>query len=200
MSEISQIGAQPCAGIVIETKDLILRPWQDRDRAPMAAIQGDPLVRRYFPRVMTARQVDDDIDLARIKARENGFHVQAAEHKETGELAGLIGLAVIPDFIREAIPSRPEVEIGWVLAPRFWGMGLAPQGALAWLDFAWSIDMPEVIATTAAINQQSRRVMQKIGMRYDPGDDYQRPTFEGRHPSIAHVVYRIANPNNGAAS
>lgn len=200
MSEISQIGAQRSVGIVIETTDLILRPWEDRDRAPMAAIQGDHMVRRYFPRVMTPQQVDDDIDLAQIKARENGFHVQAAEHKETGELAGLIGLAVIPDFIREAIPSRPRVEIGWVLASRFWGMGLAPQGALAWLDFAWSIGIPEVVATTAAINHQSRRVMHKIGMWHDPSDNYQRPTFEGPHPSRAHVVYRIANPNDGAGS
>ncbi|UYN99912.1 MAG: GNAT family N-acetyltransferase [Devosia sp.] len=186
------------AGIVLQTADLILRPWEDRDRAPMAAIQGDPLVRRYFPRVMTYQQVSDDIDLALEKARVNGFHTQAAELRHTGELVGLIGLGRIPDFIREAIPSRPQVEIGWVLSPRFWGRGLAPQGAAAWLDYAWSIGLAEVVATTAAVNVASRRVMEKIGMQYDRADDYQRPTFDGPHPARAHVVYRLDNPAMGA--
>lgn len=187
-------------GVVLETTEMILRPWEDKDRAPMAAIQGDSLVRRYFPRVMTAQQVSDDIDQALLKARENGFHSQAAELKATGELVGLIGLGVIPEFIRDAIPSRPQVEIGWVLSPRFWGRSLAAQGAAVWLDFAWSIGLEEVVATTADINLPSRRVMEKIGMRYDPMDDYARPTFDEPHPAQAHVVYRISKPILGVQS
>ncbi|MBW8728749.1 MAG: GNAT family N-acetyltransferase [Inquilinus limosus] len=37
----------------LETPRLLLRPWQDRDRAGFAAINADPEVRRYYyPRIL----------------------------------------------------------------------------------------------------------------------------------------------------
>ncbi|MCT7376025.1 GNAT family N-acetyltransferase [Chelativorans salis] len=178
----------------LTTERLILRPWEDRDRAPMAAIHGDPHVRRFFPRLLTPEETNTDIDLAISRARANGFHFQAAELKETGELVGLIGIGVLPDVMREAIPSRPQVEIGWVTAERFWGRGLAPEGAHAWLDYAWSIGLPEVVAFTARVNLPSQRVMQKIGMEHDPSDDFTHPKLSDGHPLRPHVVYRKRNP------
>lgn len=189
--------ASPTTEIWIETVNLILRPWEDRDRAPLAEIQGDPHVRRFFPRIMTPEEVDADVDNALLKGRENGFHTQAAELKDTGELVGLIGMNYIPDLIRDAIPSRPQVEIGWVLAWRFWGRGLAVEGAVAWLEHAWSIGLEEVIATTSRLNYPSQRVMEKLGMRRDPSDDYERPTVPEGNPLRPHVLYRIRQP--GAA-
>lgn len=185
----------PAGSIRLETARLILRPWEDRDRQPMAAIQGDPQVRRFFLRPLTSEEVDKDIDMAIEKAAVNGFHTQAAESKATGDLIGLIGINIIPDFIRDAIPSRPLVEIGWVLAPRHWGQGLAGEGAAAWLDYAWSIGLEEVVSTTALINGPSRRVMEKLGMQRDPADDYERPTLPPGNPSRPHMVYRLRNPN-----
>lgn len=173
---------------------LILRPWEDRDRAPMAAIMGDPTVRRFFPRTMTPEEASADIDAAIEKARVNGFHMQAAELKSDGSLVGLIGIGMVPDVTREAIPGHPQVEIGWVFAERFWGQGLAPEGAAAWLDYAWSIHLPEVVAFTAAINLPSQRVMQKIGMVRDPAGDFMHPRIAEGHPLRQHVLYRVANP------
>ncbi|WEX11390.1 GNAT family N-acetyltransferase [Chelativorans sp. AA-79] len=179
----------------IVTERLILRPWEDRDRAPMARIHGDPHVRRFYPRVLTPQEVNADIDLAIERARTNGFHFQAAELKEDGRLIGLIGTGFAPDVIRAAILSNPEVEIGWVIGKEFWGRGLAPEGARAWLDYAWSIGLPEVVAFTARLNLPSQRVMQKIGMTYDPDDDYRHPRIPEGHPLRPHVVYRIRNPS-----
>ena len=184
-------------GVWLETANLVLRPWEDRDRAPMAAIQGDPHVRRFFPRVMTPEEVNADIDMAIAKGREKGFHTQAAVLKSSGELIGLIGINYIPEVIRSAIPSRPLVEIGWVLASRFWGRGLAREGAAAWLDYAWTIGLNEVIATTSVLNLPSQRVIEKLGMRRDPSDDYERPTVPEGNPLRPHLLYRIANPSLG---
>ena len=83
-------------------------------------VHGDPQVRRFFPRTLTAAEVFADLDAAKEKSRLHGFHVQAAELKGTGDLIGLIGLSVIPEKTRAAIPSHPRVEIGWVLAAAFW--------------------------------------------------------------------------------
>jgi RimJ/RimL family protein N-acetyltransferase len=180
--------------MILETERLLLRPWEDRDRRRMAAIQGDPQVRRFFPKTMTPEEVDADIDLAIEKTRVNGFHFQAAELKSTGDLIGLVGIGVVPDVIRAAIPSHPEVEIGWVIGKEFWGQGLAPEGARAWLEYAWSIGLPEVVAFTARLNLPSQRVMQKLWMVYDPADDYQHPKIGEGHPLRPHVVYRKKNP------
>jgi RimJ/RimL family protein N-acetyltransferase len=180
--------------MILETERLILRPWEDRDRAPMAEIQGDPQVRRFFPGTMTPEESSADIDLAIERARADGFHFRAAELKETGALIGQIGIGIVPDIIREAIPSHPDVEIGWVIGKEYWGQGLAPEGARAWLEYAWSIGLPEVVAFTARLNLPSQRVMQKIGMVYDPADDYRHPRIPEGHPLHPHVVHRMKNP------
>jgi len=180
----------------LETERLILRPWEERDRAPMAGIHGDPHVRRFFPKVLTPEETTADIDLAIERARTNGFHFQAAELKETGELIGLIGLGFVPDATKEAIPSHPNVEIGWVIGSKFWGKGLAPEAARAWLAHAWSLGLPEVVAFTARLNLPSQRVMQKIGMVYDPADDYFHPKIPEGHPLRPHVLYRARNPQH----
>lgn len=180
--------------MILNTERLILRPWDDRDRDAMIAIQGDAQVRRFYPKVMSPDEVNEDIDRAIERARTNGFHWQAAELKESDQLIGLIGLGIVPDKIREAIPSRPRVEIGWVIGKQFWGKGFAPEGARAWLDYAWSIGLPEVVAFTAKLNTPSQRVMQKINMAYDPSDDYHHPTIPKGHPLRPHLVYRKRNP------
>lgn len=179
----------------LETARLVLRPWEDRDREPLAWIMGDPQVRRFYPRLLTPEETGAEIDAARIKAAAAGFHFQAAEAKADGALVGLLGLGIIPDDMRAAIPRHPEVEIGWVLAERFWGQGLAPEGAAAWLDHAWALGLPEVVAFTAAINLPSRRVMEKLGMRRDPADDFDHPRIAADHPLRRHVVYRKLNPD-----
>jgi RimJ/RimL family protein N-acetyltransferase len=178
----------------LETARLVLRPWEERDREPLIALHCDPVVRRYFPGVPTPEQISTDFDEELEKARTNGFHFGSARLKADESFVGLIGIGLIPDLTRKAIPSHPKVEIGWVLAPRFWGQGLAPEGALAWLDYAWSIDLPEVVAFTAAINRPSQRVMEKIGMVRRPADDFMHPRIEEGHKLRPHVLYRIVNP------
>lgn len=176
------------------TERLILRPWEERDRAPMACIQADPQVRRFYPGVLSREETDAAIDRAIECRRADGFYFQAAELRDGGRLIGLIGLGVIPDAIRAAIPSHPRVEIGWILGREFWGKGLAPEGARAWLDHAWSRGLDEVVAFTAHSNLPSQRVMLKIGMAAEPVDDFEHPFIAKGHPLRRHVIYRVQSP------
>ena len=68
----------------LETERLILRPWEERDRAPLAAVLGDPEVRRFYPSVLTPEQAGAQLDFAMQKTAEVGFHFGAAELKATG--------------------------------------------------------------------------------------------------------------------
>jgi len=178
--------------VILETERLILRPWADADRVPLAAILGDPVVRRFYPAVATPEETGAQIDNAIARAAENGFHMQAAELRETGRLVGLIGIGVIPDATRAAINGHPRVEIGWQLDKAVWGRGLAPEGARAWLEFGFgTLRLPEIVAFTAAINQPSRRVMEKLGMTRDPADDFDHPRVPEGSPLRRHVLYRM---------
>ena len=179
----------------LTTERLILRPWQDRDRAPLAAILGDPVVRRFYPAIATPAETSAQIDAAIEKTANNGFHFAAAELRASGELAGLIGIGVIPDFLREVIPGRPRVEIGWQLKTSVWGQSLAPEGARAWLEYAFAeLGLDEIVAFTANLNLPSQRVMQKLGMHRNPDDDFDHPNLPVGHRLRRHVLYRIASP------
>ncbi len=176
-----------------ETERLILRPWQERDRAPLKRILGDPEVRRFYPAPATPAEVDAQMDASVAHAQTDGFHMQAVEHKASGELVGLLGLARLNATMQRL--TGGEVEIGWQFDKRFWGQGLAPEAAQAWLEHAWTVlQLAEVVAYTAAINQPSQRVMQKIGMTRDVSGDFLHPRLEAGHPLRPHVVYRIFSP------
>lgn len=176
----------------IETDRLVLRSWQDSDRAPLAAILGDPEVRRFYPSILSPEQAYAQFDFALARQAEVGFHLGAAELNATGQFVGLIGLGYIPDETRAAIRGNPAVEIGWQFDKATWGQGLAPEGALALLGYGFeTLGLDEIVAFTFRDNLPSRRVMQKIGMVRDPDADFEHPRLEPGHPLRPHVVYRI---------
>lgn len=176
----------------LETERLILRSWEDRDRAPLAAILGDPEVRRFYPSVLTREQTDTQIDFAIEKAAAVGFHFGAAELKSTGQLIGLVGLGHTPDETRAVIRGAPLVEIGWQFAKSAWGQGLAPEGARARLGYGFDVvGLDEIVAFTYRGNLPSQRVMEKIGMTRDADADFWHPKLPPGHPLRPHVLYRI---------
>ncbi|RYE08468.1 MAG: N-acetyltransferase, partial [Hyphomicrobiales bacterium] len=171
------------ASVRLETERLLLRPWEDRDRAPLAAILGDPQVRRFYPRVLTREQSDAAMDRAIAATTAGSLSFFAAEHKATGRLVGWLGIAPIPDDLRVAMRGNPEIEIGWLLAQEFWGQGLAPEAAAAWLHHGFTVlNLPEIVAFTFRGNQPSRRVMEKLGMSRDPAGDFDHPLIAAGHP------------------
>jgi RimJ/RimL family protein N-acetyltransferase len=133
---------------------------------------------------------ETDAFIARIvehRAR-HGFGLEAAFLSATGTFAGFIGL-LRAEF---DAPFTPAVEIGWRLAPEFWGQGLAPEGARAALASGFEeLGFGEIVSFTARANGPSIRVMEKIGMRRDPKDDFDHPALAADDRLRAHVLYRI---------
>ena len=176
---------------MLETERIRLRRWREADREPFAALNADPLVMEHFPGPLTREE--SDAMIARIEAgiEERGFGFLAAEERQTGAFLGFIGLSS-PRF--EA-PFTPCVEIGWRLARSGWGRGLATEGARAAL--AWGFEelgLDEIVAFTVPENVRSRRVMEKLGMTHDPGDDFEHPSFPDGDGLRRCVLYRAASP------
>ena len=172
---------------MIETPRLKLREWRAEDREPFYRMSSDPLVMRYFPGCLTREESDGLADRIERHFAIHRFGLWAAEVRETGEFAGFIGLWV------PAFPARfmPCVEIGWRLGPAWWNRGLATEGARAAMAFGFDeLQLDEIVSFTVPANLPSRRVMEKLGMRYEPADDFDHPRIPEGHPLRRHVLYR----------
>ncbi len=85
------------------------------------------------------------------------------------------------------------VEIGWRLAFEHWGLGYASEAAWTALRGAFDrLALEEVVAFTTETNTPSQKVMQAIGMHYDPEADFEHPNLAADHPLRKHVLYRIS--------
>lgn len=187
----------------LATPRMLLRPWRDEDLAPFAAINADPEVARYLP--STLGRSESDAMAARIRAgfEHHGFGLWAVERIDVPgrPFIGFIGLSV-PRFEAHFTPC---VEIGWRLARSHWGAGLATEGARAVVAHAFSeLHLDELVSFTAADNQPSRRVMEKLGMRRDPAEDFDHPALPAGHRLRRHVLYRLPrsawNPDPASAN
>lgn len=143
----------------------------------------------HFPAPLTRGESDGLVDHIEASFAEQGWGLWAAEVPGAADFIGFIGLA-IPGFDASFTPC---VEIGWRLAKEQWGQGYAPEGARAALGFAFDdLGLDEVLSFTYVGNDNSRRVMEKIGMTHDEADDFDHPRVPVGHRIRRHVLYRIS--------
>jgi len=172
----------------LDTPRLILRAWQDSDRAAFAQINRDPDVMKYLGPLLTRAQSDAAID-QQIKLMGHGEPAfWATEYKDSGHLIGCIGIKRV-SFQAHFTPC---FEIGWRLGSAFWGRGLASEGAKATLDYSFEHwDMAKIMSFTVPANLASQGVMRKIGMSRVVGGDFDHPNLAKNHPLSRHVLYEV---------
>ncbi len=174
----------------LRTERLILRNWQESDRDLFHRINSDDRVMEFFPFRRDRTQADAVMDEMRDAIARDGYGWTAAEIAETGQCIGFIGLNA-----PEIAPIAPEgtLEIGWRLAPEFWGKGYATEGARALLDHAFGpLGQPEVISFAVTGNRRSTAVVERLGMHRD-ADTFQHPEVPDTHPHLQRfVLYRMS--------
>ena len=171
----------------LETPRLILRQWRDSDGDVIAAMNADPEVMRFFPKTRDRAESDAMIERLREKWRSEGFSFAAVEVKGGG-LIGFAGLSW-SDFPPHLAPC---VEIGWRLVRDAWGQGYATEAARACLAHGFgAMGLSEVVAFSVAGNRRSRAVMERLGMTYDPDDDFDDPDEPVDSPLRPLVLYRL---------
>ena len=176
---------------MIETPRLLLRPWQDADREPFAAMSADPEVMRYLITPATRAAVDPWIDRQIAHQAAHGFCFWAVEEQASGAFVGAVGLM----HVGYEAHFTPAVELGWRVARPFWGHGYAPEAALASLQFGFAeLRLEQIVANACIENTKSRRVMEKLGMTWNPADDFDHPRIAEAEaaPLRRQVLYRIS--------
>ena len=164
---------------------VLVRNWQDSDLAGYAAMNGDPEVMKYFPRLLTHEESEASMNRQRALINQQGWGLWAVE--VGGSFAGFAGLAV-PKF--EA-PFMPCVEIGWRFRREYWGRNIAYRAAQQALDFGFgTLNLPEIVAFTATANERSRRLMERLEFARNEANDFDHPNIAIGHPLRRHVLYR----------
>jgi RimJ/RimL family protein N-acetyltransferase len=174
----------------LTTPRLLLRRWREADHEPFAALNADPHVMKYFPVPLT--RAESDRLIARIEAGfdQRGYGLWALQLRATGEFLGFTGLD-IPSFQAHFTPA---VEVGWRLARSAWGRGYATEAGRASLAFGFEeAGLGEIVSFTSAVNVRSQAVMERIGMRHDPADDFDHPELGEGDELRRHVLYRTSD-------
>ncbi len=174
---------------VLHTRRLTMRPFEEGDREPFAAINADPEVMEHFLAPLSRDESDRFLDRINAGFAAHGFGLWALVSSQMGQLLGFTGLSV-PRFPAHFMPA---VEIGWRLRKSAWGQGLATEAARAALDFGFGPGGLEgVVSFTNSDNARSLAVMRKLGMTHDPRDDFQHPLVPPGHRLCPHVLFRIS--------
>jgi RimJ/RimL family protein N-acetyltransferase len=176
----------------IVTNRLRLRPWRDADLAPFAAMNADAEVMAHYPAPLARAASDAMVERIGAHFARHGFGLWAVEAPGVAEFLGYVSLLVPSVPFRFASAQQPPVEVGWRLGRAHWGQGYATEAARAALDVGFGrFGLAEVVSFTVPANHRSRAVMERLGMRRAPADDFDHPALPEGHALRRHVLYRL---------
>jgi ribosomal-protein-alanine N-acetyltransferase len=145
----------------LETARLLLRPFTPADVDELHQITRDPEVMRHIGDGHALTRAETGRNLAMIISafERRGFGRWAVVPKETGALAGYCGLSMGN--------LEVGVELAYLLSRSEWGRGLATEAGAACLRYGFEqLGLGSIAALTRPDNVRSRRVMERLGMRY----------------------------------
>jgi RimJ/RimL family protein N-acetyltransferase len=174
--------------VILTTERIVLRPWKDSDYAPFYVMSSDPIVSEYLPPFPDQKACNAFVDRLRSDFSARGWGFWALEQKEGGDFMGMAGMHEPgPEFG----VGRPCVEIGWRLAPFFWGKGLATEAAREVLRFAFEeLQLDEIVSFTAVGNIRSVHVMKRLGMELEK--EFDLLLLPPGHPHRPHYLYVLS--------
>lgn len=147
---------------MVETERLTFRRFQDEDLPQLIEQRSDPEVNRYLGG--TARQNAEALS-TRIKFYMEcfdkfGFGMCPMIWKETGEVIGTAGLQPLED--------TGEVEVGYSIIKKYWGLGIGTEAARGWMEYGFNTaGLERIVAVAVVENEASQHIMRKLGMTYE---------------------------------
>ncbi len=173
------------------TERMVLRHFTAEDGDELAALHGDAEVMRF---VGNGRPVPAEVVRRRTLPslmsdydRLGGLGVFAAESSSDGGFLGWF------EFRPSEADALDDVELGYRLHRRYWGRGLATEGAQALVRLAFTeLGVRRVYATTMAVNHGSRRVLEKTGLRHVRTfhEDWPEPIPGSEHGDVEYELLR----------
>ena len=161
----------------MRTERFLFAPWSATDWLALKPIATDPDVMRYISegRVWPDERIQEFVERQIKCFRERGYCMWRLLEPGSDQMIGFCGV--------QPLANTPDIEIGWWLARSYWGRGLATEAARAVLrDGFERAGLERIVAVAHPGNRASRRVMEKLGMRYER---------DAVHKGIGVVLYAI---------
>ena len=165
---------------ILRTDRLLLIPLADRHLELEVRLDADPEVLRYIwgrarsrdevvashAERMALAGVVDGLGYWVAFGSDSAVRGSVAPRRE--EDGEFVGLMMLPPAHGPDQPDDPAVsDLGYRLVRGYWRRGLASEASRVLLRHAFeTVGQNRVIAQTMAVNQASRGVLEKIGMRY----------------------------------
>ena len=150
--------------IILETKRLTLRHQVLADLDDLWALYCNPKITKYIPDAPRSREeAQEELEwhmYGHPKHPELGLW--ATIHKESGKFIGRCGL------LPWTIDGQYDVEVAYTIAQDYWGQGLGSEAAQAILQYGFEkLNLSRLICLIDAENVASRKVAEKIGMKFE---------------------------------
>ena len=160
--------------IILETRRLILREFEEADLDSLYQVLGDREISRHYPYDFDLERTENWILRNRTRYQTDGFGLWAVILKESGELIVDCGLTLQP------IQDEMLPEVGYHIRKDKQRMGYASEAASACIGWAFQNSaFPAVYSYMKHTNLPSAAVAQKVGMQFlleypDPVNDFTR--------------------------
>lgn len=150
-------------------------------------MNADARVMEFFPELLRSHESHATARHIRSLIAARGWGLWAVEVRGGPHFIGFVGLHE-PAI---TLPFSPCIEIGWRLAPEYWGQGYATEAARGALDVAFgTLRLAEIVSFAAEGNHRSLAVMERLGMQRDT-EPFEHPGVPLANPLRTHWLYRI---------
>lgn len=170
----------------LETPRLILREWKEDDLPHFARMNSDPLVMEHLPRSLDEKTSGKLMRRFQEHFAKHGFGLYALERKDDGEFVGFTGL----NTVEFEAKFTPAIELAWRLDYEYWGQGYGSEVGKAVLEHGLNkLKIKEIVSFTVHDNARTKHLIEKLGMRYVEGGDFDYPALRKGHPLGRFVLY-----------
>lgn len=148
--------------MIIETKRLILRPWEESDAESLYTYASDPDI--GHPAGWSAHtSVENSLEIIKnvLSANETYAVCLKTDNKAIGSVGLKMGSAT------DMTERDDECELGYWLGKPFWGRGIIPEAARALICHCFqNLGMRAIWCGYYDGNEKSKRAMSKCGFKY----------------------------------
>ncbi len=174
--------------IVIETQRLRLRaflPSDESDLFDIASVEGvaEMLGQNHHKTIDDTRQL-----LNHYLEKKNMF---AIEYKQDNRVVGSLGLNPSWADTKEEYNRLRFKEIIYMLSKDYWGLGIMPEAVKAVIAYFFDNNLIDGFTCGHfAINQNSRRVIEKCGFRYVGTSEYYSKYHDKTYENLNYILLR----------
>jgi len=147
--------------VIVQTPRLLVREFKKRDEGLLVELYGDERVTQHVPKRTVEETKRQFADAVKSYKSMPGLGRWGVFNPLNDDFIGVC-------ILKPADSDPLRIELGYVLAPEYWGAGLATELAKALVTYGFEKKgLTEICACTNPKNLASQNVLLKAGLRRD---------------------------------